>query len=307
MNFFTLKNNTNMLKRTIYIGNPSYLKTKDNQLVVQCPEFKELKGTVPIEDMALLVLDHPQITLSSQLLNKLMGNTIAIVHCDNHHLPNGLMLPMVGHTELTERWRYQLNASTPLKKQLWKQIVASKINNQKKLLVANNQPIKAMDSYLEKLTSGDETNMEGKAANHYWKHILNNFQRARFGNAPNNFLNFGYAVLRSIVARALVSSGLLPALGLFHKNKYNPYCLADDVMEPYRPFVDKLVLDYINTHPEEEELTKQAKAHLLTIATQDVVIDAKQRPLLVAVTTTTASLHKCFTAERRTLLCPSIL
>jgi len=296
-----------MLKRTIYIGNPSYLKTKDNQLVLQCPATKGIKGTVPIEDMALLLLDHPQITLSSQLINKLMGNTIAVIHCDNHHLPNGLMLPMVGHSELTERWRYQLEASTPLKKQLWKQVVTSKINNQKELLVTNKQPVNAMEKYLEKLISGDETNMEGKAANHYWKYILTDFQRARFGDVPNNFLNFGYAVLRSIVARALVSSGLLPALGIFHKNKYNPYCLADDMMEPYRPFVDKLVLDYISRYPQEEELSKQAKAHLLTIATQDVIIDAKQRPLLVAVTTTTASLYKCFIGERRTILCPSFL
>lgn len=294
-----------MLKRTIYIGNSAYLKTKLNQLVVQCTETKEIKGTIAIEDMALLLLDHPQITLSSQLINALMGNTVAVIHCDAHHLPNGLMLPMVGHTELTERWRYQLNASIPLKKQLWKQVVEAKINNQKALLKINKQPIAAMDTYLEKLISGDETNMEGKAANHYWKYILNDFQRARFGDVPNNLLNFGYAILRSIVARALVSSGLLPAQGLFHKNKYNPYCLADDIMEPYRPFVDALVLEYINIYGKEETLTKQAKAHLLTIATQDVCINAKKRPLLVAVTTTTASLYKCFTGERRIVLCPS--
>ncbi|WGH77021.1 type II CRISPR-associated endonuclease Cas1 [Tenacibaculum tangerinum] len=293
-----------MLKRTIYIGNPSYLRLKQHQLVVACTNTKEPKGTVPIEDMALLVLDHPQITLSTQLINRLMGNTVAIVHCDNHHLPSGLMLPMAGHSQLTERWRHQLAASIPLKKQLWKQTITAKITNQKELLAKYQQPTEAMNVYLQKLVSGDETNMEGKAANHYWKYILTDFQRERFGEAPNNFLNFGYAVLRSIVARALVSSGLLPAMGIFHKNKYNPYCLADDIMEPYRPFVDLLVLEYITLHPTEEELTQQAKAHLLTIATQDVLIDAKKRPLLVAVTTTTASLYKCFTGERRTILYP---
>lgn len=296
-----------MLKRTIYIGNSTYLKLKHNQLVVECAETKEKKGTVPIEDIALLLLDHHQITISTQLINRLMGNNVAIIHCDNQHLPNGLMLPMVGHSELTERWRNQLNASVPLKKQLWKQTVAIKISNQKQLLNNNGQPTEAMNSYLEKLTSGDETNMEGKAANHYWKYILTDFQRKRFGNAPNNFLNFGYAVLRSIVARALVSSGLLPAQGIFHKNKYNPYCLADDIMEPYRPFVDKLVLSFIEEYPMEEELTKTAKAYLLKIATEDVEIDGKIRPLLVAVTTTTASLYKCFTGERRTILYPKIV
>lgn len=296
-----------MLKRTIYIGNPTYLKLKQNQMLVIEPENKEVKGTIPIEDMALLILDHHQITLSTQLINRLMGNTVAIIHCDNHHLPNGLMLPMVGHSELTERWRNQLEASLPLKKQLWKQTVFSKIKNQKELLKINNQPIEAMKNYLDKLTSGDEQNMEGKAANHYWKHILTDFQRERFGEAPNNFLNFGYAVLRSIVARALVSSGMLPSQGIFHKNKYNPYCLADDVMEPYRPFVDALVLRFIEENPKEEELTKKSKAYLLQIATQDVKIDNKIRPLMVAVTITTSSLYKCFTGNRRVILYPTIL
>lgn len=295
-----------MLKRSIYIGNPSYLKLKQNQLMVQCPETKETKGTVPIEDMALLMLDHHQITLSTQLLNHLMGNTVAVIHCDAHHLPNGLMLPMHSHTELTERWRVQLDASLPLKKQLWKQTVTHKIENQKALLHKHHAPIEAMDYYLSQLTSGDAQNMEGKAANHYWKHLLTDFQRARFGDSPNNFLNFGYAVLRSIVARALVSSGLLTAQGIFHRNKYNPYCLADDVMEPYRPFVDQLVLQYLEENKNAEELTTAAKAYLLGIATQDVVIDEKQRPLLVAVTTTTASLYKCLTGERRSILYPGL-
>lgn len=296
-----------MLKRTIYIGNPSYLKTKLNQLIIQCPKTKEQKGSTPIEDMALLLLDHPQITLSTQLLNKLMGSKVALIHTDSHHLPNGLMLPMVGHTELTEHWRYQLTASLPLKKQLWKQTVEAKIENQKILLIKENKPIKAMNTYLEKLISGDQTNMEGKAANHYWKYLLDDFQRRRFGDAPNNFLNYGYAILRSIIARALVSSGLLLAQGIFHKNKYNPFCLADDIMEPYRPFVDKLVLECINLYPKENELTKQIKTYLLTLATQDVYIDDKKRPLLVATSITTASLYKCFIGERRTILYPEFV
>lgn len=295
-----------MLKRTIYIGNPSYLKLHQNQLVVQEPKTKETKGTVSIEDMAILVLDHAQITLSSQLLNRLMGNTVAVIHCDEHHLPNGLMLPMAGHSELTERWRHQLAASIPLKKQLWKQTVLAKISNQKALLQKYEQPVAAMDTYLEKVISGDVYNMEGKAANHYWKYILTDFQRARFGDAPNNFLNYGYAILRSMVARALVSSGLLPAQGIFHRNKYNAYCLADDIMEPYRPYVDTLVLNYINLYPDALELTKEAKAYLLQIATQDVIIEGNTRPLMVAITTTTASLYKCFTGERRTILYPKL-
>lgn len=295
-----------MLKRTIYVGNSAYLKMKHQQLVVQCPKTNETKGTVPIEDMALLVLDHPQVTISSPLVGRLMEQGIALIHCDKYHLPNGLMLPLVGHSELTERWRNQLSASIPLKKQLWKQTVAAKIQNQMHLLATYEQPIRPMENYLGQLTSGDEQNMEGKAANHYWKYIFSDFSRDRYGEEPNNFLNFGYAILRSIVARALVSSGMLPAQGIFHRNKYNPYCLADDIMEPYRPFVDALVLEYLEDFPTEEDLTKQAKVHLLSIATRDVEIDGKIRPLFVAVTTTTASLYKCFTGERRTILYPKL-
>ncbi|PID68174.1 MAG: subtype II CRISPR-associated endonuclease Cas1 [Flavobacteriia bacterium] len=295
-----------MLKRSIYIGNPAYLKLKQNQMLVVTPDTKEVRGTVPIEDMALLVLDHHQVTVSTQLLDRLMGNTVAVVHCDAHHLPNGLMLPMAGHTELTERWRYQLEASEPLKKQLWKQTVMAKINNQKQVLANHDRDYKPMLRYLAQVNSGDTYNMEGKAANHYWKHVLDDFKRERYGAMPNNFLNFGYAVLRSIVARALVSSGLLTAMGIFHKNKYNPHCLADDVMEPYRPYVDESVLELMDLYPMSVELTREIKAHLLTIATRDVVINGQTRPLMVAVTTTTASLYKCYTGERRTILYPQL-
>lgn len=293
-----------MIKQSIYIGTPSYLKIKQNQLVVQCPKTNEIKGTVPIEDMALLMLDHFQITISNQLITRLQGNNVVIINCDAHHLPFGVMLPLYGHTEHSERVKYQLEASEPLKKQLWKQTVEQKIKNQQSLLAYYKKPYKHMDVYWQSVKSGDTTNCEGKAAQYYWKHLFENFTRERFGSEPNNLLNFGYAVLRSIIARALVSSGLLPVLGIFHRNKYNPYCLADDIMEPYRPFVDKLVYNYIAANGKTEELTKEVKAYLLNIATQDVVINGVTRPLLVAVTTTTASLYKCYFGELRQLKYP---
>jgi CRISPR-associated protein Cas1 len=295
-----------MIKRTIYIGNPSYLKLKQQQLVVQEPESKEIIGTVPIEDIALLLLDHYQITISNQLLIKLQGNNVAVISCDEHHLPFGLMLPMFGHSEYSERIKFQLAASEPLKKQLWKQTVEQKIANQEALLTLYNKVSEPLLAYKLNVKSGDSTNREGMAAQYYWKHLFDNFSRQRYGDEPNNLLNFGYAVLRSIVARALVSSGLLPVLGLFHKNKYNAYCLADDIMEPYRPFVDKLVYSYVHSYEDTYELTKQAKAHILTIATQDVIIDGVVRPLFVAVTTTTASLYKCFTGELRQIKYPEL-
>lgn len=294
-----------MIKRTIYIGNPAYLKLKQKQLAVQNPITKEITGTVPIEDIAFLLLDHYQITISNQLLIKLQGNNVAVISCDEHHLPFAMMLPMYGHSEYSERIKYQLAASEPLKKQLWKQTIEQKIENQKALLDLNNKVSEPLSEYKLNVKSGDTTNREGMAAQFYWKHLFEDFSRERFGDPPNNLLNFGYAVLRSIVARALVSSGMLTVLGIFHRNKYNPYCLADDIMEPYRPFVDKLVYNYA-VNRSNSKLTKEAKAHILTIATQDVFIDGIVRPLFIAVSKTTASLYKCFTGELRQIKYPEL-
>jgi len=295
-----------MIKRTIYIGNPAYLKLYQNQMLVQEPKTKEKLGSIPIEDMALLMLDNHQITISTQLITRLQGNSVAIITTDAYHLPHGMMLPLYGHSEYSERIKYQLQASEPLKKQLWKQTVEQKIKNQQRLLQLFNKPFKNIDLYRENVKSGDTTNMEGIAAQHYWKYLFDDFTRERFGGEPNNMLNFGYAVLRSIVARALVSSGLLPVLGIFHKNKYNPYCLADDIMEPYRPFVDKMVYDYISKNTIPTELNREVKAYLLQIATHDVLIDGNVRPLMVAVTTTTASLYKCFSGKSRLIDYPEM-
>lgn len=295
-----------MIKRTIYIGNPAYLKLKDNQLTVINPENNDIKGRIPVEDIAILMLDHYQITITNQLIIKLQGNNTVIISCDAHHLPFAQMLPIYSHSEYTERLKKQIAVSEPLKKQLWKQIVIQKIKNQQAVLQKENKSFEHLTDYWRDVRSGDTTNMEGIAAQNYWKYLFTDFQRSRFGDKPNNFLNFGYAVLRSIVARALVSTGLHPTLGIHHKNKYNPYCLADDIMEPYRPFVDKLVIECLLKYKNETELTKEVKRDLLTIATQDVNIEGKTRPLLIAVTTTTASLYKCYTGELRHLKLPTL-
>jgi len=293
-----------MLKRTIYIGNPAYLKVKDLQMLVIDPETKTSKGAIPIEDMALLVLDHYQVTLSNQLLIQLQGNNVIVISCDAHHLPFAMTQPLYGHSEFSERIQCQLQVSEPLKKQLWKQTIEQKIRNQQLLLQVLEKPYDAMHSYKNGVKSGDSSNMEGKAAQYFWKHLFEDFSRGRHGDAPNGMLNYGYAILRSIIARGLVSSGLLPVLGIFHHNKYNPYCLADDIMEPYRPFVDKMVYNYINTHGSQEELSKDQRTYLLQIATQDVLIDGQVRPLMVAISTTTASLYKCYAGELRQIKYP---
>lgn len=293
-----------MLKRTVYIGNPSYLKLKDNQLQVIDPETREVKGSAPVEDLAFLVLDNYQITLSHQLIVALQGNNVAIISCDAQHLPFGLMLPMSGHVEHSERLKVQMNVSEPLRKQLWKQTVEAKISQQMLLLKKLGKEYEPMTEYLNAVKSGDSTNMEGIAAQFYWKRMYENFSREREGEAPNNFLNYGYSIIRSIVARALVSSGLHPTIGLFHRNKYNPYCLADDIMEPYRPYVDELVYGLMNLPTRPTELTTSVKAELLKLASCDVMMMQKLRPLMVAVSSTTSSLYKCYTGEQRVIRYP---
>ena len=293
-----------MLKRTIYIGNPTYLKLKDNQLKIEDSLSKELKGSVPIEDMGFLVLDHPQITLSHPVILALQQQNVAIISCDESHLPLGLMLPISGHVEHSERLKHQINCSEPLRKQLWKQTVEAKIYQQKEVLRKRDLAHASLLKYMNEVKSGDSTNMEGIAAQYYWSQLFDDFTRERKGDAPNNFLNFGYAVLRSMVARALVSSGLHPTIGIFHRNKYNAYCLADDIMEPYRPYVDDLVVDWI-THPESTHiLDKSAKAYLLQLATKDVYINGLQRPLMTALSMTTSSLCKSFMGESRMINYP---
>ena len=297
-----------MVTRSIYIGSPAYLKLKDEQMYIMEPSSNQMKGKVSVEDLGLLMLDHFQITISHQLIQKMMGNNVVVVSCDAHHLPHGIMLPLYGHTEHSDRIKDQLQASEPLKKQLWKQTVECKIENQKEVLRRLGNYYEPMMNYQNNVKSGDSTNMEGIAAQHYWKYLIClDFLRQRFGESPNQFFNFGYAVLRSIVARSIVETGLLPVLGIFHKNKYNPYCLADDLMEPYRPFVDWLVMDWLTKNPEIEELTKEFKAHLLQVATKDVWIDGKKRPLLVAVKTTASSLYKCYKGEKRLISYPELV
>lgn len=295
-----------MIKRTLFFGNPAYLSTKNEQLVVNFPEENKKEATIPIEDLGYVVLEDPQITITNGLLMKLVQNKTAIITCDKQHLPCGFLQPLVGHSEQTERMRYQLNASVPLKKQLWQQTVQAKIENQANHFLLREKNALRLKRYAKDVKSGDLGNQEALAAAFYFQNLfdIDGFSRNQKGVPPNNLLNYGYAILRAVTARALVSSGLLPSVGIFHSNKYNAFCLADDVMEPYRPFVDALVYDIVETGCNLDELTKVIKTELLMIPAMDVVIDGKQSPLMVAMSRTTNSLHECFTGVSRRVLYP---
>jgi len=296
-----------MIKHTLYFSNPCFLRKKDMQLNISFPEEeKKDDSAVPIEDIGLIVLDNPHITLTNALLMALNENNAAIISCDKSHLPLGLMLPMFSHNTFTEKLQFQLEASQPLTKNLWQQTVIAKIENQKALLEREGIDIKKMDFLITEVKSGDPGNVEGRAASYYWDNLFGSgeFLRSRFGEPPNNLLNYGYAVLRAIVARSLVASGLFPSIGIHHRNKYNPYCLADDIMEPFRPFVDSLVLAIARANPEMEDLTPDLKRQLLQIPVIDVVIDDKSSPLMVGIQRTTSSLASCFEGDLRKILYP---
>lgn len=312
-----------MIKKTLYFGNPAYLSLRMGQMVIKLPEVetdsnlpdqikKQAEITKPIEDIGVVVLDNRRITITQGLLESLLENNCAVITCDSHSLPVGLMLPLYGNSTQNERFRDQLDASQPLKKQLWQQTIKMKISNQAAALATctgKNSP--TMLRWADDVRSGDPDNVEGRAAAYYWKNLfagidgLEDFTRSGEGEAPNNLLNYGYAILRAIVARALVSSGMLPTLGIHHHNRYNAYCLADDIMEPYRPYVDELVYSIVKDKGINNlDLSKEIKAQLLSIPTLDVVIGGKRSPLMVAVTQTTASLYKCFTGELRRIAYP---
>lgn len=296
-----------MIKRSLYFASPAYLSTQNEQLIVTYPAKETPSKRVPIEDIGFMVLENPQITITNTLLAKLTAKNVAIINCDRQHMPVGLLMPLDGHTLQNERFRAQIDASLPLKKNLWQQTVQAKITNQGALLSERGIPMKQMHYWAKEVTSGDVLNHEARAAAYYWKHLFDipNFNRFREGNAPNNLLNYGYAILRGICARALVGSGLLPTLGIHHANKYNAYCLADDIMEPYRPYVDAVVCYIVDNHDDTELLSTELKQELLSIPALDVFIDGKKSPLMVAMSRTTNSLQECFMGTTRKLLYPN--
>jgi CRISPR-associated protein Cas1 len=325
-----------MIKKTLYFENPAYLSMKNKQLVIKLPEvekndtlpdsFKtENIKTIPIEDIGIIILDNKQITITHGLIEALLENNCSLITCNSSRMPTGLHLPLDGNSVQSERFTAQIEASVPLKKQLWQQTIQAKIENQAYVLnkcrnegikecrnegigECENVPVGNMLKWARDVKSGDSDNLEGRAAAYYWKNMfpkIENFTRGREGVPPNNLLNYGYAILRAIVARSLVVSGLLPTLGIHHHNRYNAYCLADDIMEPYRPFVDKLVVEIVDSGTDFQELSKEIKIKLLNIPILDVEINGQRSPLMIAAAQTTASLAKCYLGEIRKISYPN--
>lgn len=303
-----------MKSRTICIENPSYLSLTNGQMIIKRPTddgTNEVAATIPVEDISIVVLDNKQITITQGLLEALTEENVTVVTCNAGHLPCGLLLPLSGNTLQSERFRLQIDASAPLKKQLWQQTIVAKIENQASLLhTATGHQQGNMLAWAKDVKSGDSSNLEGRAAAYYWKTLfegkIDHFVRSRDGESPNDLLNYGYAIIRAQVARALVTCGLMPTLGLHHQNRYNAYCLADDIMEPYRPYVDRVVAKWVNQCPQHASINKETKADMLMLDKTDVVIDGHRSPMYVAISTTASSLQKCFAGESRKIIYPKL-
>jgi CRISPR-associated protein Cas1 len=317
------------MKKTLCFSVPAYLRVSLRRLEVELPARGERpvqRTTIPFEDIGVLILEHPQITISHVALAALLEENVAVIVCNEKYLPTGLLLPLDGHTLQSRRFREQIEASLPMKKQLWQQTVRQKIYNQALVLRQQGIDSTPLLRWMREVRSGDPDGVEARAANWYWPRLFQHtplqpesseedpdeFIRDRYGEWPNCLLNYGYAVLRAVIARALVGAGLLPTLGIHHRNQYNAYCLADDIMEPYRPFVDALVCQILQKHPHPPEpsaegglLTPELKRELLLIPVLDVRMEKKLKPLQTAAHRTAASLAACFSGQGREILYPT--
>lgn len=302
-----------MIKRTIHLGSPCRLSTRNEQLLIQYAHISGQEDipdrTVPLEDLGMLILEHEQITISHPLLNKLLLHNAAVVCSNAQKHPTGMLLNLDGHSVQSERFKAQIEASEPLRKQLWQQTVKAKIANQASVFHHFGIDSGYLTELSRNVRSGDADNAEATAAVYYWQRLFPpawQFYRRREGAPPNNLLNYGYAILRALTARALVGSGLLPTFGIFHRNRYNAYCLADDIMEPYRPYVDRVVGDMICHTSHISELTKELKVPLLQLPQIDVFIDGKNSPLQVAMSRTTSSLANCYLGTAKKIIYPEL-
>lgn len=319
------------MKKTLCFSNPAYLRAGLRQLEIEQPARggqPASKTTVPFEDIGVVILEHPQITISHVALSSLLDQNAVVITCNDKRLPTGLLLPLDGNSLQSRRFREQQEATLPQKKQMWQQTVRQKVYNQARALNRQGVDGTPLLRWMLEVRSGDPDNIEARAAAWYWPRLFqqtplfqeintddpDDFIRERYGDWPNCLLNYGYAVLRAVIARSLVGAGLLPTLGIHHRNQYNAYCLADDIMEPYRPSVDALVCRILHQHPHPPEpdangdvLTPALKRELLVIPVMDVLMDNKTKPLQVAAQRTAASVAACFAGQERTILYPELI
>ena len=295
-----------MITQILFFTKPASLSMKYNQLVIRFRDREDII-TRPIEDIGVIIIENQMVQMTVPLMNALADNNVAVVLCDGKCMPSSMLMPLESNSVQQEVYRFQIEASLPVKKRIWKDIVEAKIRNQASSLDLAGYDGNVLKPYYSNVLSGDSDNREGAAAKVYWQQMYGpDFIRGREEDIINSMLNYGYAVLRAAVVRALLGSGLFPAFGLFHRNRYNAFPLADDVMEPYRPFVDIAVYALLSGQPDicMDTMTKQA---LVKILASDVRMNGKTRPLQIALSSTTSSLVKALKDKKERIVYPEFL
>lgn len=293
-----------MIKRVIDISERAYLHIKDRQLLVDKEHVTVSK--IAVDDLGILILQHPAITITQSAITLCQKSNVAILFCDDRHLPISITLPLwSGHSLHTRVLRDQIASKIPRRKRLWQQIVKAKIAEQASTLKGAGLESQRLDRLYNKVRSGDPENIEAQAAQVYWRVLMgNSFRRDSAADGVNSILNYGYSIMRAMTARALVGTGLHPAIGLHHKNQYNGLCLADDVMEPFRPWVDSLVHE-MDAQPGTTAITRDVKQKILGLLSEQVSYGKEKMPLMVSAHYLAAQVKLAMSDSSITLRYPS--
>ena len=291
-----------MIKRIIDISDQAYLHLKNQQLLID--KQGETVGQIPIEDLGVLILQHPAIVLTQQVIIHCQKNKVVIIFCDEKHLPYSVILPIAeSHTLHNKILKEQTAVTEPMRKRLWQQIVQKKITEQAKTLSLLGKDTVRIDRLASQVKSGDSSNCEAIAAKVYWSILFGKgFRRNVDMEGINSLLNYGYSIIRATVARSICGAGLHPTLGLFHKNQYNALCLADDLIEPFRPWVDLMV--YQLAQQNQLEVNQQTKQQLLGMLNMTVYYENKKMALMVSMHYLMASLKRCYVKQDKKILYP---
>ncbi len=292
-----------MIKRIVEVSNPSYLHLKNKQLLIE--QNHQVIAQVPIEDIGALILEHSAINITQPLIIECQKHNASIIFCDEKHLPYSTILPLAEGNKLHQKiLKQQINITEPVRKNLWKQVIQHKITNQANTLKRFDKPFMYLQKLSNEVKSGDTTNRESLAAQYYWRALFGkDFVRDQNADGVNAILNYGYAIIRAMIARGIVASGLHPAIGLFHHNQYNGLCLADDLMEPLRPWVDNVAYQ-LHQENANISITQEVKTPFLNLISENVKFKNKQMPLMVSINYLMADLKRNFAKESKTIVYP---
>jgi CRISPR-associated protein Cas1 len=300
-----------MIDRIVEVANPARLSIRDAQLSIERAEGEQLSlpFTTPVSEIAVLLLAHPQIVLSQGVLSRIAEAGGSVITIDEKFLPASMLLPVRSHFVQTERFAAQVELSQPTRKRLWQEIVQAKIRAQGELLRELHGADHGLVAMSSRVRTGDVGNLEAQAARKYWGLIFGDatFRRGSEAADQNRFLNYGYTVLRAAVARALCAAGLHPSIGLQHSNRYDAFCLAADVMEPFRPLVDRRVSQWVNREGADGPMDSRAKAWTIGATTARYVCEGEARTLFDILLRTANSLARCVVGETRELSLPGLL